>query len=98
MNFNTSGNDCPKSYNVKVDWKKRFADIAELSAWLRASLVEMGFTLIGQNTQTAPAVITIALPSEMDSLKIGAAIMTSDAHFSKVDGLQVITPPAEWFA
>ena len=32
------------------------------------------------------------------ALKIGAAIMTSDMHFSKVDGLQVITPPAEWFA
>jgi aspartate aminotransferase-like enzyme len=57
-----------------VDWKKRFADIAELSAWLRASLVEMGFVLIGQNTQTSPAVITIALPPEMDSVKIGAAM------------------------
>jgi len=32
------------------------------------------------------------------ALKIGAAIMTSDTHFSKVDGLQVISPPAEWFA
>jgi aspartate aminotransferase-like enzyme len=57
-----------------VDWKKRFADIAELSAWLRAGLVEMGFVLIGQNTQTSPAVITIALPPEMDSVKIGTAM------------------------
>jgi len=31
------------------------------------------------------------------ALKIGAAIMTSDLHFSKIEGLQVITPPAEWF-
>ncbi len=57
-----------------VDWKKRFADITGLSAWLRASLVESGFTLIGQNTQTSPAVITIALPPEQDSGKIGVAM------------------------
>jgi len=31
------------------------------------------------------------------ALKVGAAIMTSDVHFSMVDGLQVIAPPAEWF-
>jgi len=57
-----------------VDWQKRFADIAELSAWLRASLVEMGLVLIGQNTQTSPAVIVIALPPEVDSVKVGVAM------------------------
>lgn len=57
-----------------VDWKKRFADLAELSDWLRASLVEAGFTLVGQDTQTSPAVITIALPAELDSVRIGAAM------------------------
>jgi aspartate aminotransferase-like enzyme len=57
-----------------VDWKKRFAEVAELSVWLRASLVESGFVLVGQNTRTSPAVITIALPPEMDSVKISAAM------------------------
>ncbi len=57
-----------------VDWNKRFAEVAELSVWLRASLVELGFVLVGQNTRTSPAVITIALPPEMDSVKIGAAM------------------------
>jgi aspartate aminotransferase-like enzyme len=57
-----------------VNWPKRFADIAEMSAWLRAGLAEAGFTLIGQTTQTSPAVITIALPPEMNSVTVGAAM------------------------
>jgi len=36
--------------------------------------VESGFALIGQNTQTSPAVITIALPPETNSVKIGVAM------------------------
>ena len=31
------------------------------------------------------------------AMRLGAAVMTSDAHFSQVEGLRVITPPAEWF-
>lgn len=57
-----------------VDWEKRFADIVDLSAFLRGQLGEMGFALVGANTQTSPAVITIALPPEMNSLKIGGLI------------------------
>lgn len=57
-----------------VDWAKRFADIAELSAWLRTSLVGTGFALIGRNTTTSPAVITIALPPEMNSVRFGDAM------------------------
>jgi aspartate aminotransferase-like enzyme len=57
-----------------VDWQRRFAEITEMSAWLRAGLVESGFTVIGQNTATSPAVITIVLPPEMNSVEIGAAM------------------------
>ena len=32
------------------------------------------------------------------ALRIGATVMTSDAHFSRVEGLRVIAPPAEWFS
>jgi predicted nucleic acid-binding protein len=32
------------------------------------------------------------------ALRIGAAIMTSDAHFLRVDGLEVIAPPVEWIS
>ena len=38
------------------------------------SLVEIGFTLIGSDTVTSPVVVTIALPPEMNSLKIGGMI------------------------
>lgn len=32
------------------------------------------------------------------ALRLGAAVMTSDAHFSRIEGLRVIQPPAEWFS
>ena len=32
------------------------------------------------------------------ALRLGAAVMTSDGHFSSIDRLRVIAPPAEWFA
>jgi aspartate aminotransferase-like enzyme len=54
--------------------EKRFAEVAGLSAGLRLRLAEMGFDLIGNGAQTSPAVITIALPPEMNSLKIGEAM------------------------
>ena len=38
------------------------------------SLAEMGFDLIGNGTQTSPAVITIALPPSLNSLKIGESM------------------------
>jgi aspartate aminotransferase-like enzyme len=57
-----------------VDWEKRFADILELSDFLRGKLGEMGFELVGAKSETSPAVISIALPSEMNSLKVGGLI------------------------
>src|SRR6185312_47287 len=60
-----------------VDWEKRFEEIVSLSIFLREKLVEFGFTLIGSNGETSPAVITIALPPEMNSLKIGGLIQES---------------------
>jgi aspartate aminotransferase-like enzyme len=57
-----------------VNWEKRFAEIAEWSKWLRGRLTEMGFNLTGNGALTSPAVITIALPPEMSSTKIGEAM------------------------
>jgi predicted nucleic acid-binding protein len=31
------------------------------------------------------------------ALRIGAAVLTTDAHFQQIDRLRVITPPADWF-
>ena len=32
------------------------------------------------------------------AIRLGAAILSSDAHFLVIDGLEVITPPTEWFS
>jgi aspartate aminotransferase-like enzyme len=61
----------------RVHWEERFAELAELSAWLRPKLREMGFKLVGEDAKTSPAVITIALPEELNSLKIGELIQES---------------------
>ena len=58
----------------RVDWERRFAQTVELSAGLRLRLAETGLDLIGNGAQTSPAVITIALPLEMNSVKIGEAM------------------------
>jgi predicted nucleic acid-binding protein len=31
------------------------------------------------------------------ALRIGAAVLTTDAHFQQIDGLRVLAPPPEWF-
>jgi aspartate aminotransferase-like enzyme len=54
-----------------VDWPTRFSDLTAVSSWLRTRLTEMGFDLIGNDTRTSPAVITIALPPEMNSVNVG---------------------------
>jgi len=58
----------------RVNWEKRFTEISDWSAWLRVRLAEQGFDLIGNGAKTSPAVVTIALPPEMNSVKIGEAM------------------------
>ncbi len=55
----------------RVRWQLRFAEVVELSTWLRSQLVGMGCQLIGSETPTSPAVITIVLPGELDSCDVG---------------------------
>jgi aspartate aminotransferase-like enzyme len=57
-----------------VDWERRYADVAALSAFLRTRLTELGFELLGAETETSPAVVTLALPTEMNSVKMGELI------------------------
>jgi len=58
----------------RLDLGKRFAENTELSAGLRQRLVENNFTLIGDGARTSPAVITIALPPELNSVTVGDAM------------------------
>ena len=45
-----------------------------MSAWLRERLAESGFQVIGNGAPLSPAVITIKLPPEMSSVKMGGAM------------------------
>jgi aspartate aminotransferase-like enzyme len=58
----------------RVPWERRFAELNELSDWLRASLRGLGFELVGDGAATSPAVITIALPEDLDSVSVGKLI------------------------
>jgi aspartate aminotransferase-like enzyme len=57
-----------------VDWARRFAELAETSAWLRTRLAGLGFKLVGAGADVSPAVITIALPMERESAQVGAEL------------------------
>ena len=57
----------------RTDWEKHFAEVATMSASLRSKLRELGFKLIEAET-ISPAVITIILPAELDSTKIGGQL------------------------
>ncbi|HXR46548.1 MAG TPA: GNAT family N-acyltransferase [Candidatus Limnocylindrales bacterium] len=58
----------------RENWERRFAETAEWSNWLRERLTEAGFSLVGNGASLSPAVITIALPAEMNSTKTGEAM------------------------
>jgi len=57
-----------------VDWEKRFTVLMETATTLRTRLIEIGFTLVASDTRTSPAVVTVALPDELNSLKIGGLL------------------------
>ena len=61
----------------RVDWPERFGQLKELSGWLRGRLREIGFELIGSNTATLPAVVTIALPENLNSVIVGEMVQES---------------------
>jgi len=58
----------------RVPWEKHFAELEEVSAWLRPRLKNLGFELVGEGTGTSPAVTTIALPAKFNSVKTGDLI------------------------
>jgi aspartate aminotransferase-like enzyme len=55
----------------RVDWPRRHNELVQTAGWLRPALRDLGFKLIGLDEETSPAVTTIALPPEMDSIKVG---------------------------
>lgn len=52
-------------------WKDKFAQLAQVSGWLRGRLQELGFRMIAAEDNASPAVLTIALPDQLSSTKAG---------------------------
>ena len=55
----------------RISWPEKFAQIADVSAWLRERLRERGLQIVATDTHAAPAVVTLALPPEVSSKTIG---------------------------
>jgi aspartate aminotransferase-like enzyme len=58
----------------KVNWEERFALLAKTSSWLRSRLTELGFTILAGKDEASPAVVSIKLPGEISSSKVGAQL------------------------
>ena len=63
----------------EIDEHTRFAEIARLSAMVRGRLDAADLTIVAPPDHAAPAVLTVALPPELDSDRIGARLR--DAGF-----------------
>jgi aspartate aminotransferase-like enzyme len=55
----------------RYDSHQPFAEIVELSLWLRPRLRELGFDILAPDAHASPAVITLALPKSISSRKTG---------------------------
>jgi len=55
----------------RYDSQQPFAEIEELSVWLRPKLRELGFHILAPDAHASPAVITLALPESISSQKTG---------------------------
>ena len=61
----------------RIRWEERFDELTSVSAWLRTKLREMNFTLVGDHTAVSPAVVTISLPQDVNSSRVGGLIQES---------------------
>lgn len=55
----------------RTSWTEKYAQIAEVSDWLRSRLRELHFQIVAPDAHASPAVVTIALPSDVNSDAIG---------------------------
>jgi aspartate aminotransferase-like enzyme len=53
------------------DWTAKMVSVAADSARLRRRLIDLGFTLIAQDSIATPGVVTIALPASQNSAQLG---------------------------
>lgn len=65
-----------------VDWRKRYSEIQETSTALRTKLLALNFALVGGATRTSPAVVTLALPPELNSVTVGKLMQEAGFRLS----------------
>jgi aspartate aminotransferase-like enzyme len=70
----------------RLDWTEKFAQIAEVGAWLRGKLREVGLQIVAPDAHAAPAVVTIALPSDIPSKTIGGLLKRAGCLLSYNSG------------
>jgi len=55
----------------RIDWPKKFAELAKAGAELREDLRGAGLQIVAPSAHATPAVVTLALPREVSSVTIG---------------------------
>jgi aspartate aminotransferase-like enzyme len=58
----------------RVDWPRRYAELASMGAWLRERLAGIGCVLLGNGAASAPHVVTIALPPHADAAHVARSL------------------------
>jgi aspartate aminotransferase-like enzyme len=70
----------------RIDWPEKFGQTAEIGAWLRGRLREVGLQIVAPDAHAAPAVVTIALPSDIPSKTIGGLLKRAGCLLSYNSG------------
>jgi aspartate aminotransferase-like enzyme len=55
----------------RTNWPEKFAQIDATAKWLRAKIREAGFQIVAPDAHASPAVITLALPTDINSKSVG---------------------------
>lgn len=61
---------------VGLNWRRRYWTTHARSAWLRAELMSRGFDIVAAESDAAPGIVTIALPSNIDSVALAEDLAT----------------------
>jgi aspartate aminotransferase-like enzyme len=59
---------------ARVDWPRRYREMAEQAVWLRSRLRAAGFDLIDRGAMPAPGVVTVALAPSISSIQVADAL------------------------
>jgi aspartate aminotransferase-like enzyme len=56
---------------TRTSWAEKFRQLTEVSRWLRSRLRELGLAIVSPDAHGSPAVVSIALPPQVNSKGIG---------------------------